>query len=62
MQFIGVMHVVLDRAILFQDWFWEEPQWFPKSQVTITAEIDAWDEITLKASPWISREKGLIEW
>lgn len=62
MQFIGVIHAVLDRAILFQDWFWDEPEWFPKSQITVEPDHDSIAEVKVHASAWISRQKNLVEW
>lgn len=60
MQFIGVVLVDTDRAFLFQDWFWHDPEWMPKSQTSIRREHDT-AEVVVEASAWISKQKGLQE-
>lgn len=60
MEFIGYIIVETPRAILFQDHFWGEPDWMPKSQAEIFRDMDT-HEIRLIASTWISKQKGIQE-
>lgn len=60
MQFIGVIHADTPRAYFFQDWFWHEPEWMPKSQSEVLRSDDT-DEVILTASIWISKQKLLKE-
>lgn len=60
MQFIGYILATTDRALLFQDHFWHEPGWLPKSQVTVIRD-DETMETKLVASPWICKAKNLQE-
>lgn len=60
MIFIGFIEVETDRALLFQDHFWHEPDWMPKSQVEIMREYDT-HEVKLIATAWICEKKELKE-
>ena len=60
LQFSGIIEFNTAKAILFQDWFWNEPQWFPRSQITVTQVFEE-DEVTITASEWICGKNDLVE-
>lgn len=60
MLFIGYVEVETDKAYLFQDHFWQEPDWIPKAQVTMLRDYDTC-EVQILASPWICDKKGIRE-
>lgn len=60
MIFIGFIEAETDRAIFFQDWWWEASDWMPKSQVEILRSTDT-HEVKLIASPWICGKKNIRE-
>ena len=59
-QFIGYMEHETARAWLFQDHFWHEPTWLPKSQTTVE-RFDDTHEIIVTCTNWISEQKNLVE-
>lgn len=60
-EFIGYVTTETPRALLFQDHFWENPDWMPKSQITITRS-ESTNEVQIDASPWICKQKCIIEY
>lgn len=58
--FIGYVWAETQRAFLFQDHFWHEADWMPKSQVT-TIRHEETHEVVLVASTWICSQKGVKE-
>jgi len=60
MIFIGYVETETDKALFFQDHFWQEPGWMPKSQIDIFRENDT-IEIVIDASDWICGKKGIQE-
>lgn len=58
--FIGTIVAETEKAYLFQDWFWHEPDWMPKSQAEVVRVRDEM-EVQLFATPWICRAKGVRE-
>lgn len=60
MQFIGYLLAETNRALLFQDHFWESSTWMPKSQIDVFRDSSTF-EVRIKASDWISRQKCLRE-
>jgi hypothetical protein len=60
MQFIGYVEVETDRAYLFQDHYWDEPDWMPKTQVEVLRNYDT-SEVQILATSWICSKKGLRE-
>ncbi len=60
MEFLGYIVAGTARAILFQDHFWHEPDWMPRSQIHITDDFDS-NEVHIKASPWICQQKNIHE-
>jgi hypothetical protein len=59
-RFIGYVEVETAKALLFQDHFWHEPDWMPKSQVEVMRDIES-NEVVLEASNWICKQKGASE-
>jgi hypothetical protein len=59
-EFIGYIVAETQRAYLFQDHYWTNPDWMPKSQVE-TLRDDETHEVRLRASGWISEQKGIQE-
>lgn len=57
-EFLGYVVEETIKAFFFQSWYWKEPIWMPKSQVTVT-----WGdyEVKLVASGWISDQNNLKE-
>ena len=60
LRFVGLVEVETPRALLFQDHFWHEPKWFPKSQVKQTLQVDSL-EVIIDASSWICGKNDLSE-
>lgn len=60
MQFIGYIIGHTERAILFQDHFWHEPDWMPRSQVDLYFDSES-IEVTMQASQWICKQKEISE-
>lgn len=58
--FIGYVIHETPKAFLFQDHFWEEPEWMPKSQMVVVSDFDS-TEIVCLASQWISKQKDIVE-
>jgi len=57
---IGYIVAESNRAVLFQDHYWDEPDWMPKTQAAIVRDPDT-HEVQLSCSDWISRQKELKE-
>lgn len=57
---IGYIIAESPRAFLFQDHYWDEPDWMPKRQCETLRDPDTF-EVQLKASDWIADQKGLEE-
>lgn len=57
-KFLGIILTETVRAVFFQDWFWEQPQWVPKSQIEFYE--GKW-EVSLMASDWICKQNGWEE-
>ncbi len=60
MEFIGYVVAETQRAVLFHDHYWENPDWMPKSQVTFHRSDDT-PEVVIKASQWICGQKKIQE-
>ena len=60
MLFIGYVEVETDRAYLFQDHYWQEPDWMPKTQVEVLRDYDT-HEVQMLATSWICDKKGIRE-
>jgi hypothetical protein len=60
MCFIGYELNSSNRAILFQDHYWEQPEWLPKSAVEIIRNVDTY-EVRLKLASWFSSKNGFRE-
>ena len=60
-EFVGYVVTETPRAFLFQDHFWENPDWLPKSQITTYRE-DNTTEVRVSASPWICKQKCITEY
>lgn len=59
-EFVGYIEHETGRAWLFQDHFWHEPTWLPKSQTTVT-RFEGTHEISVSCTNWISVQKKLNE-
>lgn len=59
--FVGTIKFQTGKAILFQDHFWEGPEWMPKSQILSTADPSNPQELHIQASQWICSAKGISE-
>lgn len=60
-QFIGYVLASTTRAILFQDHFWHQPEWFPRSQITVMPPEPDNTEFRFTASDWICQQKEVEE-
>lgn len=59
--FIGKVLWWTPRAMLFQDHFWHEPEWYPLSQIEVkSVDLDHMEYIIV-ASNWITQQKGIYE-
>lgn len=57
-EFLGYIVTETIRAFFFQSWYWKEPLWMPKSQVT----VDWGDyEVKLIATDWICGQNEIEE-
>lgn len=61
MTFEGYAIAYTQRAVLFHGHYWNCPQWFPLSQVDLFKPDEESPEYVMKASAWISGQKGLRE-
>lgn len=59
-QFLGFIAAETPKAILFQDHFWHEPDWMPKSQITMVRQEET-HEVVIVATPWICGQKNIRE-
>lgn len=60
--FVGYVHAETTGGIMFQDHFWHEPDWFPKSQCERRDDIDESSmEVTLIVQEWICEKNGYGE-
>ena len=58
MEYTGFIVAESAKAVLFEDWFWQEPKWLPKSQTTMReGDYEVW----IKVSDWLSEQSGLRE-
>lgn len=60
MTFEGIIIANTLKSILFHCWYWDEPDWMPKSQIDVLREEDT-NEVRVLASDWICGQKGLKE-
>jgi len=60
-QFSGVILHDTNRAVLFLNHYRDEPEFFPKSQIEIRRDPDSTFEVTVLATDWIARQKGISE-
>jgi hypothetical protein len=58
--FIGYVMAETQRAILFHDHFWKNPDWMPKSQIEMITD-DQSCELVVVATPWICGKKDIHE-
>lgn len=58
MEYTGFILAESTKAILFSDWFWEEPKWLPKSQTRVEeGEYEVW----LRVNDWLAEQNGMQE-
>lgn len=59
-EFLGGVVFRTAKAVLFQDHFWEGPEWMPLSQIQLVQDAGV-AEYSVKASQWICTAKGIRE-
>ncbi len=57
--FIGFVQAETIKAVFFQDHYFHEPQWFPKSQINILPGEGM--ETQIIATTWICKQNDLKE-
>lgn len=59
-EFLGFVVEDTPKAVLFWCHYWEAPDWFPRSQITMLNTFDS-IEVKILASPWICKAKNVKE-
>jgi hypothetical protein len=59
-QFTGGIVFRTAKAVLFWDYYWEEPQWLPRSAIKMEIE-PLHDEVTIQIDHWLCRKNEWIE-
>lgn len=59
--FVGYVEHETDKAILFQDHFWEGPEWFPTSQLQMQRDYTCSLEVIINVADWLCDKNDIKE-
>lgn len=58
--FVGYVVHSTGKSVLFEDHYWDQPDWFPLSQVEFVTQ-EGTHEVSMLASDWICSRKSVKE-